>query len=119
MVDQDNIAAAVLAWYETQWNKPTLTGKKQQVNADLSLNMGDYPWARESGDDIMQSYFRQFNVKQDAFDLFNYWPPEQGFLPNFLLPKSKRIFSAQTGAVNTRDAHCVSTGWEMAVSLVV
>ena len=91
MVDQDNIAAAVLAWYETQWNKPTLTGKKQQVNADLSLNMGDYPWARESGDDIMQSYFRQFNVKQDAFDLFNYWPPEQGFLPNFLLPKSKRI----------------------------
>ncbi|EPL7511345.1 DUF1493 family protein, partial [Klebsiella aerogenes] len=23
---------------------------------------------------------------------FNYWPPEQGFLPNFLLPKSKRIF---------------------------
>ncbi|MDU9355517.1 DUF1493 family protein [Klebsiella sp. 141153] len=91
MVDQDNIAAAVLAWYETQWNKPTLTGKKQQVNADLSLNTGDYPWARESGDDIMRSYFRQFNVKQDAFDLFNYWPPEQGFLPNFLLPKSKRI----------------------------
>lgn len=44
MVDQDNIAAAVLAWYETQWNKPTLTGKKQQVNADLSLNTGDYPW---------------------------------------------------------------------------
>ncbi len=68
MVVQDNIAAAVLAWYETQWNKPTLTGKKQQVNADLSLNTGDYPWARESGDDIMKSYFRQFNVKQDTFD---------------------------------------------------
>ncbi|HBU9918133.1 TPA: DUF1493 family protein [Klebsiella aerogenes] len=91
MVVQDNIAAAVLAWYETQWNKPTLTGKKQQVNADLSLNTGDYPWARESGDDIMKSYFRQFNVKQDTFDFFNYWPPEQGFLPNFLLPKSKHI----------------------------
>ncbi|HGE7371343.1 TPA: DUF1493 family protein [Klebsiella aerogenes] len=91
MVDQDNIAAAVLAWYETQWNKPTLTGKKQQVNADLSLNTGDYPWARESGDDIMKSYFLQFNVKQDTFDFFNYWPPEQGFLPNFLLLKSKRI----------------------------
>ncbi|HBV9734570.1 TPA: DUF1493 family protein, partial [Klebsiella aerogenes] len=49
-------------------------------------------WARESGDDIMKSYFRQFNVKQDTFDFFNYWPPGQGFLPNFLLPKSKRIF---------------------------
>ena len=89
---KDRIQEAVLAWYDQSYNvKPLFSRKKPPLTLDTSLSTGQYPWARETGDEIMNDYFQRFNVESSGFDFIAYWPYEKGFLPNFLRPKSQKI----------------------------
>ncbi|MBT0728736.1 DUF1493 family protein [Rosenbergiella nectarea] len=89
---KDAIQDAVLEWYDKYYNvKPLFSKKKPQLTLDTSLSTGKYPWARETGDDILNDYFKRFNVESSAFDLLLYWPYEKGFLPNVLRPLSQKI----------------------------
>lgn len=87
----NSTAKSVFDWYDRKWNLPTPLSRKRVLLLDTSLSTGDYPWARETGDDIMQEYFSLFNVDSTNFDFFVYWPMSKGFIPNFIRPKSMRI----------------------------
>ena len=89
---KDSIQDAVFVWYEKYYNvKPLLSKSKPQVALDTSLSTGKYPWARETGDKIMNDYFKRFNVKSSEFEFLLYWPYEKGLLPNFLRPLSQKV----------------------------
>lgn len=86
------IQDAVFVWYEKYYNvKPLLSKSKPQVTRDTSLSTGKYPWARETGDEIMNDFFKRFNVKSSEFEFLLYWPYEKGLLPNFLRPLSQKV----------------------------
>ncbi|EPT7031957.1 DUF1493 family protein [Cronobacter malonaticus] len=84
-------AAAVLKWYDEKWNLPGLLRKKIPLTPEISLTTGRYPWARETGDEIMQDYFNRFSVDDTSFDFLRYWPPETGIWPNCLRPRALRV----------------------------
>lgn len=57
---KDSIQDAVFVWYEKYYNvKPLFSKKKPQLTLDTSLSTGKYPWARETGDDILNDYFKR------------------------------------------------------------
>lgn len=86
------IQDAMFVWYEKYHNdKPFLSKSKPQVTLDTSLSTGKYPWARETGDEIMNDYFKRFNVKNSEFEFLLYWPYGKGLLPNFLRPLSQKV----------------------------
>ncbi|WP_261644420.1 DUF1493 family protein [Erwinia mallotivora] len=88
----EDIAASVISWYEENYNlKPLFAKKKPVLTSETSLSTGDYPWARETGDDIMKDYFSRFCVDNSGFDFIKYWPYEKGMIPNFLRPRSMRV----------------------------
>lgn len=67
----------VIAWYSERFNKPALfTRKRWPVTMDTSLSTGDYVWASETGADIMNAYFKRFDVEPAHFDFYRYWPEE-------------------------------------------
>lgn len=84
-------AQEVFDWYSERWNLPTLFTKRRPLTLDTSLTTGQYPWARETGDDIMKDYFSRFAVDDSNFDFLKYWPYEKGLIPNFLRPRSMRV----------------------------
>ncbi|MEB7586960.1 DUF1493 family protein [Serratia rubidaea] len=89
---KDSIEEAVLEWYESTYNtKPLFAKSKPVLTLETSLSTGKYPWARETGDEIMQDYFERFKVDSRDFNFLTYWPYEKGFLPNFLRPKSQKV----------------------------
>ncbi|EXU75260.1 DUF1493 family protein [Erwinia mallotivora] len=89
---EDDVEIAVMAWYDKTWNlKPLFARAKPVLTLDTSLSTGKYPWARETGDEIMNDYFSRFNVDKGAFNFLSYWPLEKGFVPNFLRPASLRV----------------------------
>lgn len=89
---KDDVAKEVMKWYDENYNhKPVFAKKKPVVTLDTSLSTGRYPWARETGDDIMKDYFSRFGIDDSRFDFLKYWPYEKGMIPNFLLPKSMRV----------------------------
>jgi Protein of unknown function (DUF1493) len=88
----DPIEEAVLEWYKNKWNGISFFSKKPwEMTRDTSLSTGRYPWVWETGEEIMDDYFKTFNVNSENFDLLKYWPDEPGWIPHFLLPKSMRI----------------------------
>lgn len=87
----NEIERKIVEWYDNKWNLPTPFSKKQQLSLETSLSTGDYPWARETGDDIMKDYFSRFNVDDSGFNFLKYWPYSKGFIPNFMRPKSMRV----------------------------
>lgn len=67
----------VMTWYCERFNKPALfTRKTWPVTLDTSLTTGDYIWASETGADIMNEYFKRFDVDPSGFDFYRYWPEE-------------------------------------------
>lgn len=92
MVMSNRIEAEVLDWYAQTWNLPGITGKQHPLSPETALNTGDSPWAPEAGDDIMRDFFDRFDVNPAGFDLIRYWPVEKGIIPNFLRPRSKRVY---------------------------
>ncbi|WP_338558536.1 DUF1493 family protein [Erwinia sp. E_sp_B01_3] len=83
---------AVMEWYEKTYNtKPLFAKNKPVLTPETSLSTGKYPWARETGDEIMNDYFQRFNVDSSHFNFLTYWPYEKGILPDFLRPKSQKI----------------------------
>jgi hypothetical protein len=71
----------VIRWYDERFNQPVLFSKKQiPVTIDTSLSTGRYPWASETGADIMNEYFERFQVDHTDFDFYRYWPVEQFIL---------------------------------------
>ena len=83
---------AVFAWYDQSYNvKPLFSKNKPQLTLDTSLSTGQYPWARETGDEIMNDYFKRFNVESSQFEFLLYWTYEKGLLPNFLRPLSQKV----------------------------
>ncbi|MBV4365093.1 DUF1493 family protein [Erwinia phyllosphaerae] len=89
---KDDIAASVMSWYEENYNqKPLFAKKKPVLTPETSLSTGHYPWARETGDEIMTEYFSRFNVDKSGFDFFKYWPPSKGLIPNFLRSKELKV----------------------------
>ncbi|QCA05674.1 DUF1493 family protein [Pantoea vagans] len=89
---KDTMESAVLEWYDNNYNsKPLFAKNKPELTLETSLSTGKYPWARETGDEIMNDYFERFSVDSSEFDFLAYWPYEKGFLPNFLRPKSQKL----------------------------
>lgn len=87
-----DIETAVLRWYETAYNTKPLFAKTTPIlTPETSMNTGKYPWARETGHEIMQSYFQRFTVDSTGFNFITYWPYEKGILPNWLRPKSQKV----------------------------
>lgn len=84
-------AQDIFNWYDEKWNLPTPFSKKRPLTLDNSLTTGQYPWARETGDDIMKDYFSRFEVDDSNFDFIKYWPYEKGMIPNFLRPRAMRV----------------------------
>lgn len=83
---------SVLEWYDDTYNcKPLFYKVKPELTLETSLSTGKYPWARETGDEIMNDYFKRFNVDDSKFDFIAYWPYEKGFLPDFLRPRSRKV----------------------------
>jgi hypothetical protein len=84
MVTDDEI----VAWYNTNYNEPRGLFKKRSwpVTIDTSLTTGDYVWVSETGEEIMNNYFKTFNINPDGFDFLKYWP-EESFILLALLPK--------------------------------
>lgn len=64
----------IIEWYNSRWNK----WGKRIVTIDTSLSTGRYPWATETAEEIIESYFQTFNVDSSGFDYFKYWPVESG-----------------------------------------
>lgn len=90
-----DIENAVTEWYETGYNvKPLFAKSAPVLTPETGLNTGKYPWARETGDEIMKDYFQHFNVDSSDFNFLSYWPYEKGILPNFIRPKSQKISQA-------------------------
>ncbi|MGQ3902578.1 DUF1493 family protein [Mixta calida] len=88
----DKTADEVFHWYDEKYNsKPVFSKSKPVLTLDTSLSTGKYPWARETGDEIMKDYFARFNVDDSSFDFLKYWPHGTGFLPNALRPRSMRV----------------------------
>lgn len=87
----DELARNVLEWYENKWNLPTPFSKKRLLSIDTSLSTGEYPWARETGDEIMKDYFARFGVDDSSFDFLKYWPVSKGYIPNLIRPRSMRV----------------------------
>ncbi len=88
----DDIETAVMEWYNETYNsKPLFAKTKPVLTLDTSLSTGKYPWARETGDDIMNDYFARFSVDSTSFNFLSYWPYEKGLVPNFLRPKSQKV----------------------------
>lgn len=77
----------VIDWYNAGWNK----SGKWLVTIDTSLTTGRYVWVWETGEEIMESYFKAFEVDTQGFNFLKYWPNEKSMIPNFLLPKSLRV----------------------------
>ncbi|VEI62283.1 DUF1493 family protein [Serratia rubidaea] len=89
---KDSIEEAVLEWYESTYNtKPLFAKSKPVLTLETSLSTGKYPWARETGDEIMQDYFERFKVDSRDFNFLTYWPYEKGLWPNFLRPKFQKV----------------------------
>lgn len=87
---------AVLEWYDNTYNcKPIFSKVKPELTLETSLSTGKYPWARETGDEIMSDYFKRFNVDDSKFDFIAYWPYEKGFCLIFcvLVPKKFRMLN--------------------------
>ncbi|ELY4156531.1 DUF1493 family protein [Cronobacter turicensis] len=87
----EKTTTAVLEWYDEKWNLPGLLRKKIPLTPETSLTTGRYPWARETGDEIMKDYFNRFPVDDSGFDFFRYWPPETGMWPHCLRPRALRV----------------------------
>ena len=88
----DKISYDVMQWYEEKYNlKPLFAKQKPRLTLETSLSTGKYPWARETGDEIMRDYFSRFQVDEGNFDFLKYWPHGTGFLPNRLRPKAWRV----------------------------
>ncbi|WP_276971896.1 DUF1493 family protein [Tatumella ptyseos] len=86
------IEKSVFEWYDNTYNcKPLFSKVKPGLTLETSLSTGKYPWARETGDEIMNDYFKRFNVDDSKFDFIAYWPYEKGFLPDFLRPRSQKV----------------------------
>jgi len=67
----------VIEWYSQRFNKPILFSKKQiPVTLETSLSTGKYVWASETGAEIMDEYFKRFNVDPANFEFEKYWPQE-------------------------------------------
>jgi len=87
-----DIEKAVFEWYEKNYNtKPLFAKSKPALTPETSLNAGKYPWARETGDEIMKDYFQRFDVDSSNFNFISYWPYEKGLLPNLLRTKAHKI----------------------------
>ena len=85
----DDVAQAVLDWYDSVWNLPPPMGKKPVLTPDTSLSTGKYPWARETGDEVMADYFSRFQVDRAGFDFLKYWPYERGIIAVLFRRKPK------------------------------
>lgn len=85
---RDEIEIKILDWYDSKWNFPTPFSKKRPLSPETSLSTGKYPWARETGDDIMKDYFSRFDIDNSSFDLLKYWPVSKGSIPDFIRPRS-------------------------------
>lgn len=82
--------ADMVDWYNSNWNKPRRFSKRQwPVTIDTSLSTGDYVFVSETGEEIMQNYFKTFQVDPGGFDFYKYWPVEPFILFAFL-PKCMR-----------------------------
>lgn len=77
----------MIAWYNTGWNNKG----KRPITIYTSLNIGGENWVWETGEEIMPGYFKTFNVEIAGFNFLKYWPDEKSLIPNFLLPKSRRV----------------------------
>ncbi len=88
----------IIDWYNAGWNKK----RKWLVTIDTSLTTGRYAWVWETGEEIMDSYFRTFNVNPAGFNFLKYWPDEKGLIPNFLLPESLRVKSIEPAPLTLR-----------------
>ncbi|WP_409522235.1 DUF1493 family protein, partial [Pseudescherichia sp.] len=92
----NDIEKAVTEWYDATYNsKPLFAKNRPGLTPETSLSTGKYPWARETGDEIMKDYFQRFNVDSSRFNFLSYWPYEKGMLPNFLRPTSQRVPEVQ------------------------
>lgn len=59
----NNIESTIFEWYQDYYNsKPLFASTHPELSYETSLNTGQYPWARETGDEIMQDYFQRFDV---------------------------------------------------------
>lgn len=78
MVTDDEI----ISWYNSNYNEPRGLFKKRSwpVTIDTSLTTGRYVWAWETGAEIMDDYFKTFNVNPAEFEFLKYWPEESSII---------------------------------------
>ncbi|RPE04478.1 DUF1493 family protein [Candidatus Pantoea deserta] len=86
MSDLHDFEKQVMDWYENNWNGRVLPFfKKPALTIETSLSTGKYPWANEDAIEIVDDYFRRFNVDRKNFSFVKYWPNEEAIPPlNFL-----------------------------------
>ncbi|MDU1571864.1 MAG: DUF1493 family protein [Pantoea sp.] len=92
MSDLHDFEKQVMDWYESKWNGRVLPFfKKPALTIETSLSTGKYPWANEDAIEIVDDYFRRFNVDRKNFSFVKYWPNEEVILPlNFLRSKEHK-----------------------------
>ena len=84
-------AREIFDWYNERWNLPGPFSKRHPLTLETSLTIGKYPWARETGDEIMKDFFSRFQVDNSQFDFTKYWLYEKGMIPNFLRPRAMKV----------------------------
>lgn len=68
MSDLHDFEKEVMEWYESNWNGRVLPlFKKTALTMETSLSTGKYPWANEDAIEIVDDYFRRFNVDRKNF----------------------------------------------------
>ena len=92
MSDLRNIEKQIIEWYEKNWNGRVLPFfKKPALTLETSLSTGKYLWADEDAMEILDDYFRRFDVDRKNFSFSKYWPNEEAVLPlNFLRSKERK-----------------------------
>ncbi|MDR3431827.1 MAG: DUF1493 family protein [Rouxiella aceris] len=51
---------------------------------------------------MCNDYFKTFNIDPAEFDADKYWHVETGVIPNFLFPKSMRVYEVEAGPLTLR-----------------
>lgn len=92
MSDLHDFEKEVMDWYEINWNGRVLPFfKKPALTSETSLSTGKYPWADEDAMEILDDYFRCFNVDRKNFSFDKYWPNEEVTFPlNFLRSQERK-----------------------------
>lgn len=89
LIKDDRIKDQVIDFVE-QYNLPVLFFKRKPITIKTDLR-NDMRMMWEDAEELMEDYFKQFNVDPANYSLINYFPNEGSFLiPNFLLPKDAR-----------------------------